>query len=113
MTAPESPGTVAEWPRPGRCSACLQPAESYPSGRWRHIDGPCPWRSSTVFRPGDMPEPPVGFVADGEPLPRPDWHREVVYEGDVPVRINMWSPSAVSDYWDRARDAHTDTEEAR
>jgi hypothetical protein len=44
MTAPK-PGVTG-----GRCSACLGLAERMPSGRWWHLDRPCPNRGQLLFR---------------------------------------------------------------
>lgn len=95
------------WPRTGRCTACLEPAEQYPSGRWRHLNAPCPWRSGWLQRPGDLPSLPVKFIPDGDPdpTPSPGSHSTVEYEEGIPVRINLHSPETVAEYWDRLRAA--------
>lgn len=63
---------TARWPERGRCGACRQPAERYPSGRWRHLDKPCPPRSRDLWSIDDLPvRELLVFVPDGEPLPRP------------------------------------------
>ncbi len=93
------------WPTPGRCGACLQPAEQYPSGRWRHTTRPCPGRSQTMWRVDQLPLPSVEFVADGDPLPQPGpgWASTVHYEDGVPTSVGFTPPEQVAAYWGAIR----------
>lgn len=97
------------WPAPGRCGACLQPAEQYPSGRWRHTTRPCPGRSGWLQRVDTLPLPPVEFVADGDPLPQPGprWLTRVseTDEQGFPTSIGFYCPDDVARYWDAVRTA--------
>lgn len=97
---------MSEWPRPGRCGACLQRAEQFPSQRWRHLDGPCRFRSVGFVRVDQLPLPEAVFVADGEELPQPTrWHTTVHYEGGVPTSVGIHSPGQVAEFWAGVRAA--------
>lgn len=98
---------MSRWPAPGRCGACLQPAEQYPSGRWRHTTRPCPGRSGWLQRVDTLPLPPVEFVADGDPLPQPGprWPTTVHYEDGVPTSMGFHPPEQVAEFWASVRAA--------
>lgn len=95
------------YPIPGRCGACLDCAEQYPSGRWRHLTGPCRFRSAAIVQAGQLPMPKAVFVPDGEPLPQPgpNWHTTVRYEDGVPTSMGFHPPEQVAAFWDEVREA--------
>ena len=59
-----------KWPRPGRCSVCLQPAEQAPSGNWWHLTVRCPQRSQWLVPVGSLIDsiPLCGFIPDDPPV---------------------------------------------
>jgi hypothetical protein len=70
------------WPRPGRCSVCLQPAEQAPSGNWWHLTYRCPQRSQWLIPAGSQIDsvPLAGFVGDDELPPTPPVDLDAIAE---------------------------------
>lgn len=76
--------TAANWPHAGRCGACGRPALEFPSGTWKHTNGPCRARSQSIWPLDDVHiKQAVRFVAEGEPLPTEPDRESALHPGQT------------------------------